>query len=576
MSDDVLGRGRAASMTGHRVAQPQRNRRTTGVAQRARRDRSTYMSHMRVLTVLGFGAAALGLACASPHTTIDGAALARDAGPDGPPSCTAHCESLGQMCSLGRCTSEACRDAETSPQSIAGCTFYTLQADNVTADEGAETTFLVTNVGVDPANVQVEVAQPSADGGWVAMGGRQIAPGKSAGLPITARQVTAAGLSRQAALRISSDRPVTVAELESDDLLTVATSSGGTMVLPLQALTAATGYEAVTYPQHASPDVVATDGGRGGAGRVMIVGTHDGTRVTFRPRTAISGDPDGGFPDLPSGQDYVFMLDDGDVFQISTGVEGEDLTGSLVTASDPVAVFSGNISTTYRSDVTGINSADMAHEQMPPVNFWSTSWVAAALTPQASVGCTSFFGPAGGSIWEVVAWKDGTTVTVSVPGMPDQKSTLAAGVPWPIPQTGSFFIHGTAPILVTQGMDCEASLSLAVAVDGDLFNNLPFAVPPGFDLLAAVVRKVGGQVDLDGTRLPNAMFKAAGGGFEVAAVALAPCFPTDASGACTHQLTSTAGFGVTLRGMDVGSSFALTPPLLSTACGPDGPKPCVN
>ena len=76
------------------------------------------------------------------------------------------------------CTSKACKDAEDSAQSISGCLFYALQADNVTADEGAETAFLVTDFDVDPANVELDVAQAGADGGttWVPMGGRPIAP----------------------------------------------------------------------------------------------------------------------------------------------------------------------------------------------------------------------------------------------------------------------------------------------------------------------------------------------------------------------------------------------------------------
>jgi hypothetical protein len=71
------------------------------------------------------------------------------------------------------------------------------------------------------------------------------------------------------------------------------------------------------------------------------------------------------------------------------------------------------------------------------------------------------------------------------------------------------------------------------------------------------------------------MFQPAGPGFDVAAVPLAPCFPTDGSGACSHQLTSTVGFGMTLRGMDVGSSFALTPPLL-LGCEDPNAEFCVN
>ncbi|HEY6475847.1 MAG TPA: IgGFc-binding protein [Polyangia bacterium] len=538
------------------------------------------MRHLRVAAALGLGMAAPGLGCASPRTPIDAATLTRDAGADTAPTCSADCAKKGQVCSLDRCTSSACATAELSGQNIVGCLFYSLQADNVTADDGAQTTFLVTNFGVDPANVELEVMQLTSDGAdWASFAGRQIAVNASASLPISAHEVTAAGLTRQAALRISSDRPVTVAEIESDDLQSVATSSGGTMILPLRAL--GVGYQAVTYPQHATADVAATDGSRGGAGRVIVVGTRDGTSVTFTPRTSVTGDPNGVLPDLTALYPYMFTLDDGDVFQIYTGAEGEDLTGGTVTASAPVAVFSGNISTTYGSNATGINSADMAHEQMPPVSAWSRSWVAAALTPQASVGCTSFFdgagasNGAGASIWEVVASRDDTAVTVSVPGMADQTKSLAAGAPWTIVQPGSFYIHATYPILVTQGMDCEASLSLAVAVvDAPLFKNLPFAVPPSFDLLLGIVRPAGAEVDLDGMPIAEGMFQPAGGGFDVAAVTLAPCFPNDGSGACTHQLSSPVGLGMTLRGMDVGSSFALTPPLL-VDCDP-GAELCLN
>ena len=65
------------------------------------------------------------------------------------------------------------------------------------------------------------------------------------------------------------------------------------------------------------------------------------------------------------------------------------------------------------------------------------------------------------------------------------------------------------------------------------------------------------------------MFQSVGSGFEVATVPLAPCIPTDGSGVCTHLLVSrskSGGFGMSLRGMDVGSSFAFTTPLVG--CDP--------
>jgi hypothetical protein len=50
--------------------------------------------------------------------------------------------------------------------------------------------------------------------------------------------------------------------------------------------------------------------------------------------------------------------------------------------------------------------------------------------------------------------------------------------------------------------------------------------------------------------------------YEVAAVPLAACAPTDGSGVCTHRLQSKLGVGMSLRGMDVRSSYVLTAPVL--------------
>ena len=61
------------------------------------------------------------------------------------------------------------------------------------------------------------------------------------------------------------------------------------------------------------------------------------------------------------------------------------------------------------------------------------------------------------------------------------------------------------------------------------------------------------------------MFHAVGRGYDVAAVPLAALLarPTAAASARTSSTRrARSGFGVTLRGMDVGSSFALTPPVL--------------
>jgi hypothetical protein len=565
MSDDVFGGPARDEMseTGEpMVAQPRGNAEGDRVAQPAATPgaRSTHIGPGDYSCGrTAFAAVIAGLlglmSCANNTVVISG--LHPDATTDGSPSgCPVDCAAKGQACSFGRCTSSACASAELTSNTPVGCLFYTLQADNVTADEAAGTTFLVTSQGPDPANVELQ--QWTSDGGppaWTAIATASIAGGgASARLPISAAEVTATGLSPQAALRISSDRPVTVAEVESDDLTVPATSSGGTMILPLQAL--GTDYRAVAYRQQTSPDVENALGSRGGAARVIVVGTHADTQVTLTPGGAA---PDAGA--------FTVVLGDGDVYQIYTGAEGEDLTGMHISSSGaPVAVFSGNISTSYGSQVVGINSADMAYEQMPPVPAWSTSYVAAALTPQQSIGCTSFFGAAGGSLWRVVAAKDGTVVTLSGPaiGPSTTKISLDAGASESFVEVGSFAVDANLPVLVTQGIDCEPSLSLAIAVGGgaQLYKDLPFAVPPGFDLLLGIVRHTGAEVDLDGVDLGDAPFEAVSADYEVAAVPLAACAPTDGSGVCTHRLQSKLGVGMSLRGMDVRSSYVLTAPVL--------------
>jgi len=544
-------------MNEHEVAQQ-----PPGVAQPARRVRS---SHIWIATtLLGLGCSNSGGAPAYDGTLVRPTDAAAS-------SCAEDCAAEALVCSLGRCTSMACATAEANNNSAVGCLFYTLQADNVAADEAAETTFLIANSGPNAASVQVELAMPSAGGNlWTAQGAAQVNPGAAGSLPITGKQVTASGLNQGGALRISSNQPVSVAEVESDALTQPATSSGGTVLLPLQALD--DDYRVVTYPQAATADVLDVVGSRGGAGRVMIVGTQASTSLQIQAAHAISVDAGGLAPQALSANDVLsFQIGDGDVVQIYSDGEGTDLSGTYVSADAPLAVFAGNISTTYGSSTTGINSADMAHEQMPPIKSWSTSYVAPALTPEASLGCDSFFGPTGGSIWRVLASANATQITLSGPGVatPSPFPPMNAGDVQTLIATGSFTVSATAPILVTQGIDCEPSLSLAVGVDtGALPTSVAFAVPPSFDLQLVIVRPqgTGAPIMLDSSPIPSVAFTSAGGMFQVATVPLPACMPATGTAPCFHQLVGPGGIGMTLRGMDVLSSFALTYPSLSL-CG---------
>ncbi len=476
------------------------------------------------------------------------------------------CAARGQACSLGRCTSAPCQVAEARTRSVIGCLFYTLQPDNVAADEAALTSYVINNAGVDPANVQLQRATPGTNEStvWEEADSVQIPAGSSGRLQFPGLEVTNPGINPLAAVRVSSDRPVSVAEIESDDDAQPATSSSGTVVLPLQALGG--NYRAVTYPQEATHDVQQAVGSRGGAARVIVVGTQPGTRISFKPVEAITGDPGPGqlVPPLAASEPLEVTLNDGDVFQIYTNSPDEDLTGSQVTvlSGAPVAVFSGNISTSYGSNASGINSADMAHEQMPPVSSWSKSYVAAPLAPQTSIGCTSFFGDSdgvgAGSIWRVVADQNDTRVDFGPPS--PEHVWLRAGQSVTRVSSAPFTITASRPILVTQGIDCEPSLSLAISTDPNaLLTNISFAALPVFDQVVAIVRQAGSTLALDGVPISDSMFRSLDDDFELAELPVPAC--RAASGACLHRLTATGGgFGLTLRGMDVSASYALTTP----------------
>lgn len=489
------------------------------------------------------------------------------------------CASEG-ACGNGRCLSPTCLAAENDRTSFAGCLFYTAELDNVASDAALATSFLVSNPGDQPA---VAVLQRlSTSGGWTPTDEVVVPPRKSARMSRPPEmRLDEAGPRIAGALRVWSNRPVTVEQIQSDDSEANAFSSGGTVLLPVHVL--GTRHRLMTYRQAGTHAILATANSAGGAARLLIVGTQPGTQVTFkrskyatavvsRPSSALGPDPD------------VFDLGDGDTFLAWTASEGDDLSGSEIESSLPVAVFSGNIATTYGKTAPGVHSPDMAHEQMPPVTAWSRKYVAAALPPQAGV-CDTLLGtvgPPGASIWRLLADEDSTAVKFTGPeGAPPVHDdvTMSAGEVLEFVATGDFVVSASKGVLLTQGIDCEPTLSLAISAD-KLLQDVTFAVLPMFDQMLAVVRLTNeltpnllAQSDpvlLDGMAIPDSLFKPAGGGYEVARVWLNPQCPPSQK-VCTHRLQGR--FGVSLRGMDILASYATTLPAWCF----DGPDPmCVQ
>jgi hypothetical protein len=206
---------------------------------------------------------------------------------------------------------------------------------------------------------------------------------------------------------------------------------------------------------------------------------------------------------------------------------------------------------------------------MMPVAAWSTRLIAPALPPQAET-CDGLLSTPGGpfaSMWRILASRDGTEVRFSpgagAEGLPPDVVTLDAGEVWEgIVSGGSFALTATFPVYVTQGMDCEPSLSPAIGTER-LLKDLYFGVLPNFDQALSVIRPRGKAVSLDDMPIHDALFLDAGGGFEIANLPLNACIGSKLI--CTHHLSG--DFGVTMRGMDVLCSYAMTAPIVP-ACPP--------
>lgn len=469
-------------------------------------------------------------------------------------------------CSLGRCTTPACAEAEADLASVLGCTFYTFDLDNVDSDDLLGTSVLVTNPGQRLAHV---VLERRAGGDWTVATTVEVAPMRSARIVLSDSHLEGGGLSVSGALRLTSDVAVSVAHVQSDGGDEHgASSSGATLLLPAHVL--GRRYRAASYRQTSTPKIDVTLGARGGAGQIVIVGTADRTNVTVTAskEARFVAEPDG--PSTGPGETRELVLDEGDVAQLY-GVPGEDsLMGTEIKADHPVAVFSGNISTTYGSSATGINSPDLAHEQLVPVRSWGTSFVGPIVPPQPGV-CDPVLAH-GRSMLLVVADKEGTDVRVASiiddVDNPLRQYALAPGERIEVQTPHAVVVTSSHPVQVMQGIDCEPTLSSAVPT-APLLKDFYFAVLPGFDTVIALVRRPGRAVFLDGARLEESLFEPVGGGFDVAHVPLEAC--PRAEGVCTHHVEGE--FGLTMRGMDVLASWALTVPTwVPVPCGdPDLP-----
>src|SRR5262249_36627909 len=269
-------------------------------------------------------------------------------------------------------------------------------------------------------------------------------------------------------------------QYNSDDLNRAAASSGASVLLPRSTL--GKKYYLLTWPQPDPATSFNLTGADISRSTADIVATADGTDVMVTSSTHIIAGP--GVPAMNPGDSHRFQLNEGDVLQLETLSTGDDLSGTYIEATKPVAVFAGvECAVNLMAGASNNNFCDHVEEQILPLVAWGKNYVAPRVVPQAnSDGCTAGSPPKTAcppSRWRVLASVDRTTVTFTPPpGVP----LVYPGSPNPVmlnagrfievvamgssaTAPGDFFVTADQAILVMQLSGGEPTMTTVVPVE---------------------------------------------------------------------------------------------------------------
>ena len=322
-------------------------------------------------------------------------------------------------------------------------------------------------------------------------------------------------------------------------------SNDASLLIPVPSF--GTRYRAAVWPYDDSGTTI--DDMSGIADFITVVASANDTTVTIRPSADIREGE--GVDAVQVGAELTRTLNIGDVLQVESDFQGgsnpaTDLTGSLVTADKPVAVFGGNECAIVPA---GVGMCDHIEEQLFPVEFWGSHYYVARFEPRKTEK----------DVYRVMADEDGTAVD-TIPSIDGFPITLGGGGFYQFEYDGDFEITANAPVSVIQymtgsqycGEDYTAigDPAMVVVVPEEQFiNEYIFLTPSNYMLdYITVVATSGAEVILDGEALDQSLWVdfPSGDGMR-ARVAVSPG---------VHHLTADRGVGVVVYGYDDDVSYA--------------------
>ena len=384
----------------------------------------------------------------------------------------------GYACRDGGCV-QLCQEASDQLSNV-GCEYWGVDLDNADVSPSLNAAaqqyaIVVSNVQPDVA-ATVTVSQDDSAPGDERLGRRRgdlgahlpaepsrsstsvraKVDGSAAGRDVQHRR-TGTALTRHA-YKVTSDFPIVAYQFNPLDNVDVF-SNDASALLPFSGLNTGNG---VAYVVPAWPQTIAetndpsTNFGLNLRAFLAVVATRPNTHVSVQPTARIV--PGGPFASglLPGASGSV-TLQPYDVLNLETGDFDADLTGSLVSADQPVAVFPGSEasdSPEYTTLADRYCCADHLEHQTPPLRSVGKSYVLAKMPNRTSAVIA-----AGGAIGEVdeteyyrvMAVQAGTThVTTTLPSPWDAFDLNGQGDSRTIPSKGDFMLTASLPALVLE------------------------------------------------------------------------------------------------------------------------------
>jgi len=490
----------------------------------------------------------LGCVFCEPNTGTCSGETATICKPDGSGLIDIFCDPIqGMSCDvdLGLCVGECA--PQYLGQSYIGCEYYPTVTGNE-VDGRFTYAVAISNTSAEAANIHIEggaltapdtftVAPSSVQVRvlpWVAELKACTSSGQlECGLPQTWSANVVNG-----AYHLRSDRPVTVYQFNPLDYVNGGYSytNDASLLLPVNAMTGS--YAVTSWPNWSSQIGPMP-------GMMAVTATRDGTTVTVSAAGATVAGP--GVDALSPGVPHDFALGAGDVLQLFTN--GSDLTGSMVTADQPVQVIGGH----YCTQVPiGITACDHLEESMFPIETLGAEYIITApAVPSLPNGKVE--------IIRIVAIEGGTNLTYDPPQGGAPTTLGAAGSFIEIAGNAqSFSITADKKILVAQlmeGQDAgggtgDPAMALAVPT-GQYRTDYLFHAPVNYETnYVNITAPMDASITLDGSATPLSGFQAIGStGYGLLRVTL------DNSGDGNHRLVGDQAFGISVYGYGQYTSF---------------------